>query len=457
MQYRLNEQLALRGWEDKPFAVQNLKSGQVFSLHEDAFRALQFCNGVMDMDSVLIPGGYRKLTRAFAEQKLVDACAESRPLLPIQEYHSFPCYYIDSAHWSITGACNMSCRHCFLSAPQAKFGELSHDACKSIIRQLGEAGVPTVSLTGGEPLVRGDFLELVDALTEQGIRVAQIYTNGLLVDGALLDALDARGIRPEFSLSFDGVGWHSWLRGTKGAEQRATDAIYLLRSRGFSVAVESAFHRGSIGSMSETLLLLAELGVAHWKVNPVSSSGNWLAEDASLNVSPEELYDAYLELIARYFEEGSPLTMMLGGFFRCSKGSKEYDIPCKKQGSEEDLLCSSTRNTLYIAADGKLLPCMPLSGLPIQDEMPSLCDITLTEALSGSRYSERIQTPVSTLLEHNPACAACEYRTQCGGGCRAAALAANADNDYLGRDPATCAFFKGGYEDRIRGVAEQYA
>jgi radical SAM protein with 4Fe4S-binding SPASM domain len=238
------------------------------------------------------------------------------------------------------------------------------------------------------------------------------------------------------------------MRGIGGAEKMGTDAIRLLHGRGFRVSIESAFHRNSIGTIYATMMLLVELGVDGWKTNPVANSGNWQHEDGSLDLSVEELYAAYLELIPRYLKEGSPLGIMLGGFFMCDKGSKEYAIPAKKQGNENAPLCLSARNTLYIAADGKLLPCMPLAGLHIQEEMPSLYDMTVAQALSASLYLERIETPVSALMEHNPGCASCEHRKVCGGGCRASALTEH--NDYLGADPATCAFFKGGYEDKIR-------
>jgi radical SAM protein with 4Fe4S-binding SPASM domain len=325
-----------------------------------------------------------------------------------------------------------------------------------IIRQLGEAGVPSVSLTGGEPLVRDDFLELVDAFIGQGIHIAEIHTNGLLVNEALLDELAKRGVCPEFALSFDGVGWHDWMRGMEGAEKIVIDAIRLLRDRDFPVSAESTFHRNSIASIYETMMLLAGLGVLYWEINPTLNSGNWMNEDDSLNLSIKELGEAYLALVARYFEAGSPITIMIRRFFLCEKGSKEYVMPCKKCGDESDPLCLSVRNTMYIAADGKLLPCITLSGLPIQEEMPSLNDMTVAQALSDSLYLERIETPVSALIEHNPECASCGHRKECGGGCRAAALAMNADNDYLRRDPATCFIFKAGCEGMIRRVAERY-
>ena len=66
---------------------------------------------------------------------------------------------------SITGRCNYRCKHCYLSAPSAKLGELPHETMLEIIEQLAACGVQQVSLTGGEPLVRGDWWQLVDALT----------------------------------------------------------------------------------------------------------------------------------------------------------------------------------------------------------------------------------------------------------------------------------------------------
>ncbi|WP_289466325.1 radical SAM protein, partial [Klebsiella pneumoniae] len=71
--------------------------------------------------------------------------------------------YIRTAHWSITGRCNYRCKHCYMSAPDAKLGELSHETIMSIVQQLIDCGIYQVSLTGGEPLVRKDFMEIVDA------------------------------------------------------------------------------------------------------------------------------------------------------------------------------------------------------------------------------------------------------------------------------------------------------
>mgnify|MGYP000436072073 CR=1 FL=1 len=86
-----------------------------------------------------------------------------------------------------------------------------------------------------------------------------IYTNGVLVNEKLLAELDRRGIKPEFTLSFDGVGCHDWMRGMEGAEQAAIDAIKLLKSKGFQVAIETVLYTGNKGTLADTLKLSMEI------------------------------------------------------------------------------------------------------------------------------------------------------------------------------------------------------
>ncbi len=451
MYCKLKEPYVLRGWEKLPHALQNLETGVTMFLDDVSWQALSFCNGRVDTDSLFLPPPFAKIIKKLIHNAVVEECAYGSGLTREQEYRLIPCRFIARAHWSITGKCNLRCRHCYMSAPEAKYGELPQEQCLDIIRQLADAGITQISLTGGEPLVRSDFLDLVNALVEHHIRIVQIYTNGVLVNKKLLDNLEERNCKPEFSLSFDGVGWHDWLRGTPGTEQIAIDAIRLLRSRGFEVSIETCLHKKNLHTLSETLELLTELGVRSWKTSPASDSGNWVREGGRYNLTSGELYDAYLDFIPEYKAAGSPLNLMLGGFFMNRKGTDTYMIPSKKydgsEKSEGSVICGSARNNMYIAADGKILPCIPLSGLPIQGEMPSLLDTPLVEALSSSSYLERINTRLGDLLSTNEKCRECEHKYYCGGGCRAGALLTS--NEYLGCDEFTCYLFKNGYETKI--------
>ncbi len=451
---RLKERYRLRGWERLPFAIQDVATGGVLFLDEKAFQAASFCNGMVDVASPLLLPAHRRAVALLKEQGIVEECAFGEEVKEEQKYRLIPCRYMRKAHWSITGRCNLKCRHCFMSAPHAKYGELSLEKCLDIVRQIAEAGILDVSLTGGEPLVRDDFFEIVDALRAESVTISQVYTNGVLVDEALLNGFEARGIRPEFSLSFDGIGCHDWLRGVAGAERKAVDAIGLLRSRDFPVSIETALYRGNLHTLPTSLELFAGLGVESWKATPATDAGEWLNEKGRYTLSIEELYEAYLDFIPRFKAAGAPLTLMLGGFFLCRKGEESWRIPCRKfdgsGGMLRQTVCGSARNTMYISADGKLLPCIPLSGMPLQEEMPDITKTPLCEALSDSKYLSLIDTRLEDLLKENERCAACEHRLSCGGGCRAGALAVG--NDYLGVDESTCLFFKNGYEERIRAA-----
>lgn len=457
MYYKLKERYRLRGWERLPYAIQDTQTGSTDFIDEIAFQAASFCSGLVDVDSPLLLPAHKKVITELKKNGIIEECGNGDGLQQEQEYRLMPCRFIRRAHWSITGRCNLRCRHCYMSAPQAKYGELSHEQCLDIVRQVSDAGILQVSLTGGEPLVRRDFLEIVDALLERKIKICQIYTNGVLVNEKLLAELERRQTKPEFSLSFDGVGWHDWLRGVDGAEKMAVDAIKLLRSHDFPVSVETSLHKGNIHTLEATLNLLAELGVRSVKTSPTSDAGNWLNEGGKHNLNVDELYTAYLDYIPKYKAAGAPLSVMLGGFFMCGKGSEKYMSPSKKfDGSEKMLrqtLCPSARNTMYIAADGKLLPCIPLTGLPIQDGMPSVTEMDICRALSDSRYLSLIDTRLEDLLKVNARCRDCEYKLSCGGGCRAGALVGS--GEYLGCDDWTCHFFKNGFEAKIAAIYEK--
>ncbi len=79
--------------------------------------------------------------------------------------------------WNITNRCNLLCDHCYMAADaHAKDDQLSDEESIELVRQMGEAGVPLLFLTGGEPFMRSNFWEILSEAKQQGIRVT-ISTN----------------------------------------------------------------------------------------------------------------------------------------------------------------------------------------------------------------------------------------------------------------------------------------
>lgn len=456
MYYLLNKAFALRGWQKLPFALHERGTEHTAFLTLDEFRALSFCNGKIDLDGPLMLGRYKQILAQAIERGLVVPCEYGDELDKEQEYRQYPSRYIASAHWSITGRCNYNCKHCYISAPDAKFGELTREQCLWIIDRLAECGIFSLSLTGGECLVRSDFLELLDAALEKGIGVSTIYSNGRLVDEKLLDALLGRGIRPEFNMSFDGVGWHDWLRGVPGAQEDVLRAFRLCKEKGFATGAEMCLHKGNLKTLRESVNVLAGAGCKKLKVNPISDTELWERYSDDYSLGADELYEAYLEYIPQYYADGQPLDIMLGGFFSARRGSPEYSIAAERfdggKSSENRCVCEHARMTMYIAADGKLLPCMPLASVDYaQRNFPNILD-GLVKGLTDSSYMRVIDTRLGEYLAHNAECAECEHARVCAGGCRAAGWLRS--GDFLSPDRYTCAIFKGGYLERIHTAAK---
>ena len=455
MFYKLHDKLRLRGWQKAPYAVMEEGVSRPVFLSAKEMQALQMCNGLIDADLPLVAPEIRKLVKLAEEQGWVAPCEHGDTLRPEQEYKLYPARYIRSAHWSITGHCNYRCKHCYMSAPDAKFGELSHEQVMSIVQQLIDCGVMEVSLTGGEPLVRKDFMEIVDALLAGGIRITTIYSNGKLVTDELLDELAARGIHPEFNMSYDGVdGWHDWLRGIPNAGKIVEDAFLRCKEKGFPTGAEMCLHNGNKHLLRETVKRLGELGCRSLKTTPISNVGAWKEGGYGESISLQDLYQLYLDYIPHYYEDGMPLSIQLGGFFMASpKTPGEYDIPSMKHCSDpgKTCVCGHARMVMYISAEGRALPCMALSGMDIQEEFPLIPEIGLAQCITDSRYMRLIDTRATEVLAHNPECRECEHALECLAGCRAAALEFD-PTDILALDKAACGIFKGGWVEKIDAV-----
>ena len=218
-----------------------------------------------------------------------------------------------------------------------------------------------VGLTGGEPLIREDFLDIVQALNERDIGISVIYTNGWLLDEKLLDELAKKNTRTAFQLSFDGIGCHDFLRGVPGAEERTIKALKLLQERKIPVSVSMCLHRGNRHVVRESVNLLASLGVKSMKVGSMMDLGEWATPDMQeLQMTPAEEQAVFEEYIPQYFEDNAPLNIMLSGSFMYGPGDDHWGIFHEKKCSVEDEKkmpsCGVLIKNFYIGAEGMVAP-----------------------------------------------------------------------------------------------------
>ncbi|MDR3336056.1 MAG: radical SAM protein [Treponema sp.] len=451
MYARLKDEYVLRGWKGIPYGLVNTKNGGVTFLSPENFALLEYLDGETSLDLVLLSSSQRKALAGIIEKGIAVSLEHPRAIRKTQGYKKSPGYYLENLHWSITGACNLRCKHCYMGAPEHKYPDMDTEQCLRIIRQMADANVAAVTITGGEPLMRQDFWRLLDAFSAAEIAVKQIYTNGTLIDHVFFENLERRNLKPVFVLSFDGLGCHDWMRGIQGTEEKTIRAIRRLREKGFRVSIETALYAGNIDRLLPTYELLKDLGVDCWKTSAVFDSEEW-GKQKNETLNAETLYGWYIELAKRYIDEGQIMDIQLDGFFGGDKNGKRYIPYVKSLPPAPDpaaglagYSCLSCRVHPYLLPDGRLLPCPPFTGTFVEQDMPNLRDAALGDIFSQreGRFFSVVNIRAGEVIGHNEDCGLCEHRVECRGGCRGAAVSGK--NGLLGKDDRACRFFKEGY------------
>lgn len=458
MIYRICEPYCLRGWKGLPMVLLDRQSHGIFILSRAAFEALILCDGESEIRNHMTEE-MKNIISHFEQKHIICKVDHDQPVTEEQKYRYFENRYIRSVYWSITGKCNCKCRHCFVDAPNAKFGELSTAEAIDVIDQMAACGVSMVDLSGGEPFVRKDIWRLIDHMLECDISIGQVYTNGCLVNEYTLDQFDRRSLHPGFAVSFDGLGWHNWLRRKENAEYEALNAIRLLITHDYQVAVSMCVHQGNIGDLQKNIEYLANLGVPLVNVSGITSTPLWLKNCEGNILSNEQYYDAMLRYIPQYYNSKVKIQVNIGGVIEMYPEpveGKRYSIPLGLTESEIDCkdcyICDVARWNCYITPEGRLVPCMPMTWHEEQNRFPLISEVGLCKGLSDSTYIGFTSQKVSDLIEKNEECRNCQYLKKCRGGCRANALNSG---DLMGPDRERCFFFKNGYLERIREVAEE--
>jgi cyclic pyranopterin phosphate synthase len=110
---------------------------------------------------------------------------------------------IDYLRVSITDKCNLKCIYCMPSKGLKYFKEsevLTDEEIVRFVRIAHNHGLRKVRITGGEPLVRKNILQLVSSLKKTGIRDLSLTTNGMLLAGLAGDLKQAGLDRVNISL-----------------------------------------------------------------------------------------------------------------------------------------------------------------------------------------------------------------------------------------------------------------
>jgi heme d1 biosynthesis radical SAM protein NirJ len=216
--------------------------------------------------------------------------------------------------WNLIRRCNLNCIHCYSLSADTDFpGELSTEEVYAVMGDLRAFGVPVLILSGGEPLLRRDILDISARAKAMGLYVG-LSSNGALVDAAMADRIAAVGY-DYVGISLDGIGAvHDRFRRQQGAYAASLAGIRLLRERGIKVGLRFTVTERNVESLPQMLDLMEAERIDKFYLSHLvyAGRGNRYRGDDAYHRTSRAVMDLLFERCWRHVERGEPREYVTG-------------------------------------------------------------------------------------------------------------------------------------------------
>ena len=252
--------------------------------------------------------------------------------------------------------CNQKCLHCYAAGqPLSDTPELTTAQWKEILAKLRAANVPQVTFTGGEPTLRADLVELVEAAQWF---VTRLNTNGRLLTPELCRRLyEASLDSVQVTLYSHDPAIHNALVGAEGFDDTVT-GIRNAVAAGLSVSVNTPLCSLNT-DYAATVRFVHELGVRYVTCSSLIPSGSAEgAESRATRLTEEQLTDVLRRAMTVAEELGMEMDFTSPGWL------KEETL--RSLGLTLVPSCGACLSNMAIAPDGGVIPCQSwLSSQPL--------------------------------------------------------------------------------------------
>ncbi|MBE5903528.1 MAG: radical SAM protein [Pseudobutyrivibrio sp.] len=166
------------------------------------------------------------------DSEYIDSIASKLKEINFFAYQEDKEHKIDNISYSITHRCNLKCIHCMVNADYGSSSD--YFSTNEVIENLDKiikAKPDSITITGGEPLVRKDFFEISEYLRRNYTGRVGLMTNGTLINASNVERLN--NLYDSFDISIDGVNEEtcSLIRG-KGVFEKVVNSIQYLKKVG---------------------------------------------------------------------------------------------------------------------------------------------------------------------------------------------------------------------------------
>ena len=350
--------------------------------------------------------------------------------------------------WNLTYRCNLACEHCYLDAGPKKAqklqtvgfsdrSELTTEECFRVIDELAANAPEAVTiLTGGEPLLRRDILEIIRYAASQKLWVV-VGTNGVLVTETLAEQLKSAGVKG-FALSLDALeaDRHDTFRAVKGAWDNTVSGAKILQAAQFPFIVQTTVGSHNIREIGAIADFAHDsLGAKVWNLYFLVQTGRGqFVSDIS-----QADYDAVLAALAvvqSKYRNRMMVNAKCAPHYARTLFESDPDSPFLKTYSRDAGGCPAGTHYLGIRPNGDMTPCpyLPVFGGNLR-----------TQSFAEIWQNSELFTAIRKRSELGGRCGQCEFSGVCGG-CRARAFGVT--GSYLDEDPL-CSYVPGKFEREV--------
>jgi radical SAM protein with 4Fe4S-binding SPASM domain len=357
--------------------------------------------------------------------------------------------------WNLTYRCNLACEHCYLDAggtslptqnaedpprgPRllamenfADRSELGTEECFEVIEEIAAFAPECVTiLTGGEPLLRRDILEIVRRAAERGLWVV-VGTNGVSITENVARHLSEAGARG-LSLSLDALDpdRHDRFRRVRGAWRNTVEGAGILNRTGLPFIVQTTVGAHNLGEL-EAIADFAHdrLAAKVWNLYFLVPTGR--GQFVS-DITPAQ-YDDVLASLYR-IQRKYNRRMLVN-----AKCAPHYIKTVLQAGAESDPVPADDRSPIRIYSGGAggcpagthYMGIRPNGDVTPCPYLPVFAGNLRRSPLADLWTSSELFTDIRRRASLGGRCGACEMNGHCGG-CRARAYGMT--GDVMAEDP----------------------
>lgn len=248
----------------------------------------------------------------------------------------------------LTYRCNLNCIHCYCKGWEERGEELNAFQWKKILNDIKKQGCMRLVFTGGEPLMKEDFLELY-SYAKKNCFMITIFTNGQLLSGKVLDYL-AKSPPSCIEITLNGITKETYesITQVEGSFSRVMENIKRVKEKRLPLILKSNCLKQNKDELSKIKAFADELlgkkkGRYHFKYDPmIYPRLNQDKAPANFRLSFEELLELKRQDadIRQEYQKGI-----------------NADFPNLKRNKDFLYRCSSWRQNFFINPFGRLKFC----------------------------------------------------------------------------------------------------